>query len=160
MDRIFSIRSPTFNEPCNTVFDTYYTSTGTVRTNRANRLQQPPRPLDNIALVSQLVQQDILMLQQRWVLKQTQNLPKECYRLLIQLLGVSNIRRNNFVEGKVSSAFCKLGSVFLRSNSKLSSHGIFGFLDVGVYVVNVQAAKICGGRHGAVWSCQQCGRKE
>jgi hypothetical protein len=97
------------------------------------------------------------MFQQRRVFKQAQNLTKEGYRLLIQLLGVSNIRRDDLLKGDVSGAFGKLGSVLLRPNCKFSSDCILGFLHVGVYVVDVQTPKLGGRRHRAMLGCQQYG---
>jgi hypothetical protein len=104
-----------------------------------------------------MIQQHILMFQQRRVFKQAQNLTKEGYRLLIQLLGVSNVRRDDFLEGDVSGAFCKLGSVLLRPNSKFPSDCVLSFLHVGVYVVDVQTPKVSSGRHRAMLGCQQYG---
>lgn len=140
----------TLNKPRNTILDSSCTRTSTVGTDRTNCLQKPFCPSNNVALVSKLVQQNVLLLQQWWVFQQAQDLSEKCDWLLVELLWVSNVGRNDLGERKIGIALCQLGSVLLGSNSEFSSHSIFCLLNVGVDVVDVQAAKTSGRRHGSM----------
>jgi len=76
-------------------------------------------------------------------------LPEECNRLLVELLRVSDICRDDAVEGE---AVCrgglnrgkKLLAVLLGSNCNLSTYGILSLQEVRVDVFGVE---------GAAWSC-------
>src|SRR5271154_4744962 len=72
----------------NTLLDCGHTRTSTICTHRPHTLEQPSCPLNNIALVAQLIQQHISMLQQRRVFNYAQHLSEKRYRLLPQLLRV------------------------------------------------------------------------
>jgi hypothetical protein len=78
-------------------------------------LQQLLRARNDIGLVAQAVDEDILVLEQRWVLQQTGDLAEERDGLLVQLLRVSDIRCDHGVEGQVLAlALCQLRAVLLR----------------------------------------------
>lgn len=136
----------TLNELRNALLDPRGSSTSTICAHRPYGLQQPLRPLNHITLIPQLIQQHILLFQQRRVFQQAQNLSEERNRLLVQLLRVSNIRRNDLVERQTRIPLRKLRPVLLRSDGKFASHRIFGLFHMRIYIVDVQAAE--SRRHG------------
>lgn len=98
----------------------------------------------------------MLLLQQRRVFDDAQNLPKECNGFLIQLLGIPNVCGDNSIERQLSSTICgriwsssELLAVGIRFSSNLASNGIFGFDDMRIDVVDVECLAGGGGRHGS-----------
>lgn len=145
----------TLNELGNTLLDSWSSRTSTVCTNRADSLQQPSRPLNNIRLVSQLVQQDILLLQKWGIFHQAQHLSEERNGLLIQLLRVSNIGRNNLIERQTLRSLRQLRSILLRPHRQLSSNRVLRLLDMRVDIIDIQTAELRSRRHLAS-RCMLC----
>jgi len=126
----------TFEELGNTLFDGRHTCACTVGSDVANIAQQPLCSRDDIALVSQRLNEDIFVLEQFWVLEQTENLTEESDGLLVELLRVADVCTDDGVKGQAGiAALADLGPVLLRLDGKLATDGVFGLDDVLVDVV-------------------------
>ena len=69
--------------------------------------------------------QGLLVVEQHGVLEKTGDLSEKGNRLLVELLRVANVGRNDLVERKVAGiALCDLGPVLLGLDSKFTSDGI------------------------------------
>lgn len=95
-----------------------------------------------------MADEDVLLLEQLGVLDQTQDLAEEGDGLLVELLGVADVGGDDLVEGQVLVAPGELGSVLLRSDGELASHGVLCLDDMGVDVVDIQPLLVTRGRHG------------
>lgn len=68
-----------------------------------------------------------LVLEKYRVLEKTGDLAEEGDGLLVELLRVANVCRNNLFEGEIAGiALCDLGSVFLGLDSKFTTNGVLG----------------------------------
>lgn len=47
-----------------------------------------------------MVDENVLLLEEKWVLEDAENLPEESDGLLVELLGVANVGRDDLGEGK------------------------------------------------------------
>lgn len=95
--------------------------------------------MHNIRLITQTVDKHILLLQKLGVLQQAQNLTEESNGLLVELLRVANVGRDDLVERQVLGGIAALGqrrSVLLRLDGKLAADGILGRHDVLVDVID------------------------
>ena len=68
---------------CNALPDAWCTLTLTVCANALDLLEQLPRALKHVRLVSKALEQNVLVLQQARVLEYTRDLPEECDGLLV-----------------------------------------------------------------------------
>lgn len=84
-----------------------------VGANGADLLQQPFGSLNDIVLVSKGLLQSLLILQEQRVLDQTQDLAEECDGLLVQLLRVADVGRDDLGKGQAGLAAAELGSELL-----------------------------------------------
>lgn len=134
----------TLEELGNALLDSVHTAAGAVGTNRAALLEQPLGTLNDVGLVAKAVDQDILLLEQIGVLKQTEHLAEEGDGLLVQLLGVANVGGDNLVEGQAGVALVQAGTQLLRLDGELTADSIFSCADVRVDVVDVEAAHFRG----------------
>lgn len=107
-------------------------------------LEQPLGTLNNVRLVAQAVDQDILLLKELRVLQQTEDLAEEGDGLLVQLLGVANVGRDDLVKGQAGGALAQLGTQLVRLDGELATDGVFGRADVRVDVVDVEPAHFRG----------------
>lgn len=135
----------TLEELGNALLDSVHTAAAAVGTNRAALLEQPPGTLDDIGLVAEAVDQDILLLEQIGVLEQTEHLAEKGDGLLVQLLGVANVGRDNLVKGQAGVALVQARTQLLRLDGELTANGIFSCADVRVDVVDGEAAHFRGG---------------
>lgn len=130
----------TLEELGDALLDGRDTVAGAVGANAADILQQPPGPLNDIGLVSQVVDEHVLLLQELGVLEETGYLAEEGKGLLVELLGVADVGGDDLVEGQVVSlAAGDLGAVLLRLDGQLATDGVLGLLDVGVDVVGSES---------------------
>lgn len=134
----------TLEELGNALLDSVHTAAGAVGTNRAALLEQPLGTFDDVGLVAKVVDQDILLLEQVGVLEQTEHLAEEGDGLLVQLLGVANVGRDDLVKGQAGVALVQARTKLLRLDGELAADGIFGGADVRVDVVDVEAAHFRG----------------
>ncbi len=102
---------------------------------RADVLEEPLCPLDHVGLVAELVEEHILMLQQLRVLDEAEHLAEECDGLLVELLRVADVGRDDLPEGQVGVAPAKFSAVLLRLDGELAPDGVLGRPNVGVDVV-------------------------
>lgn len=125
----------TLNVLCNALPDAWGTLTLAVGSNTLDLLEQPPRPLEHIGLVSEAVHKRLLVFQQQRVLEETGDLAEEGNGLLVELLRVANVGCNDCVEGKVLAlTIGQLCAIFLGADGKLATHRILGLLHMGVDV--------------------------
>lgn len=128
----------TLEELGNALFDNRNTVAGAVGPDRANMAQKPPGALDDIRLIAEAVDEHILLVQQLGVLEDTEDLAEEGDGLLVQLLGVADVGRDDLGKGEVAGAVCELGAVLLGLDGELAADGVLGGPDVGVDVVDAE----------------------
>lgn len=121
---------------------------GTVSSYGADILEEPLGALNDISLVAEVVDEDVLMLEKQRVLEETEDLAEKGDGLLVKLLGVADVGRDDLAEGDVGGSTEKGGPELLGLDGKLTAHSVLGRSDVRVYVVNVETAGV-GGRHFA-----------
>lgn len=118
----------------------------TVGADRAYFAQQPLGSLDDIVLIAEGFLQGLLVLQEQRVLDQTEDLAEESNGLLVQLLRVANVGRDDLGERQTLFATAKLGPELLRLDSKLTTDSILGLDNMGIDVALIQTSGR-GGRH-------------
>jgi hypothetical protein len=139
----------TLEEVGNALADGRDAVAGTVGADRTDHTKQLLGPLQHVRLIAQVVYQHIALLEQRRVLEEAKDLAEEGDGLLVELLGVADVGRDDLLEGQVGRAICQRGPVFLRLDGQLTAHGVLGLPDVRVDVVDVEpTARV--GRHGAL----------
>lgn len=111
----------------------------TVSTNALNIGEQGLGPVDHVLLVPEGGLEDLGVVQQHRVLDETEDLAEEGNRLLVELLGVSDIGEDDAVEGEGLVALSQTLAVFLRLDGQLTAHGVLGRPDVRVDVVDAEA---------------------
>lgn len=121
---------------------------GAVSSYGADMLEEPLGALNDISLVAEVVDEDILLLKKQRVLEETEDLTEEGDGLLVELLGVADVGRDDLVEGKAGGSTEQAGTELLGLDGKLATHSVLGRSDVRVDVVNVETAGI-GRRHFA-----------
>lgn len=114
----------------------------------ADLLQQPFGALNDVVVVAKRVLESLLVLQEQGVLNQAQDLAEEGDGLLVELLRVADVGRDDLGEGQARLAAAELGAELLRLDGQLAADGVLGLDDVGVDVALVQASGR-GGRHVA-----------
>lgn len=112
---------------------------GTVGADGAHLLQQPLGAVDDIGLVAEVADEQTLVLEQLRVLEQAADLAKEGDGLLVQLLGVANVGRDDVLEGQAAVAFGQARAKLLGLDGQLAADGVLGPPDVGVDGVNGQS---------------------
>lgn len=85
-----------------------------------------------------MIDQDILLLEQLGVLDQRQDLAKEGDGLLVELLGIADICRDDMVEGQISVTLGQLGPELFRLDGELTTDSVLRRADIGVDVVDGQ----------------------
>ena len=135
----------TLKELGNAIADGRNTSAGAVGTDRADLAHEELGTLDNIGLVSEAVDEDILVLEKSGVLEETEDLSEEGDGLLVELLGVANVGRDDLRKGKAFGlALGDLSSVDLRLDGKLATDGVLGSDDVLVDVIDGKSSHFGG----------------
>ena len=129
----------TLNVLCNALSDARCALALTVCAHAIHLFQQLLRPRNDIFLVSQALDQYVLVLQQSRILQQTRHLPEEGDGFLVELLRVANVGGDDGVERQVLAlALSQLCAVLLRLDGELSTDGVLGGADVRVDVVQVE----------------------
>ncbi|KAK1251925.1 hypothetical protein MKX07_007404 [Trichoderma sp. CBMAI-0711] len=142
----------TLEELGNALLDGIDAAAGAVGTHGAAVLEQELGSLNDVRLVAQAVDQHILLVEQLRVLQQAQDLAEEGDGLLVQLLRVANVGRDDMVKGQAGVALAQLGAQLFRLDGQLAADGVFGGTDVRVDVVDVEPAHFVGG------GCECAGR--
>lgn len=78
------------------------------------------------------------MLEEEGVLDEAQDLAEECDGLLVELLGIADVGRDDLLKGKAGESLMEESPVLLRLHSQLATHGVLGGADVRVDVVDVE----------------------
>ena len=135
----------TLNELGDALADGGDTSAGAVGTDRANLAQEPLGALNDIGLVAEVLDESLLALEELGVLEDTGDLAEEGQGLLVELLRVSDVGRDDMLKGEVGGvASGDLCSVLLGLDSELTADGVLGSNNVLVDVVDGQS-HFCGG---------------
>lgn len=135
-------REPTFEELGNALLDGGHARAGAVGAHGADLLEQPLGALNDVGLVAEAVDQDILILEQLRVLEQAADLAEEGDGLLVELLRVADVCRDDLLEGEAVVALAQARAELLRLDGELAAHRVLGPPDVGVDVVDGES------RHG------------
>lgn len=98
-------------------------------------LEQPLGALHDVGLVSQVIDEDILLLEKLGILEQAEDLAEEGNGLLVELLGVPDVGVDDLGKGQAGVALGEGGLVLLRLYSQLAADGVLGGPDVGIYRV-------------------------
>lgn len=138
----------TLEEVGNVLADSRGTVAGAISSYGADMLEEPLGALNNISLVAEVVDEDILLLEEKRVLEETEDLAEEGDGLLVKLLGVADVGRDDLVEGEVGGSTEQAGTELLGLDGKLATHSVLSRSDVRVDVVDGETAGI-GGRHFA-----------
>lgn len=142
---LHSWKSLTLEELGNALLDGWNTGTGTVGTDGADALEEPLCTLNHVGLVAEVVDQDIFLLEKLGVLQQTGDLSEEGDGLLVQLLGVADVGRDDLVEGQVTAlALVQRSAELLGLDGQLATDGILGRANVGVDVVDGEPGHVGG----------------
>jgi len=139
---------PTLKEVGDALPDSRNAVAGAVGSYGPNMLKKPLCTLSHVALVAELVQEHIFVVEQGGVLEETEDLAEESDGLLIELLGVADVGRDNLGEGKIGQATLEVGAVLLRLDGELTTDGIFSGLHMRIDIVDIEAFP-GGGPHGA-----------
>ena len=134
----------TFNKPRNTLLNISSTSRIAISTDATNLFEQNPSALDGILLVAESGKTG-LVLEQIRPFQETSYLTKEGDGLLIELLRIANVGKDDGVEGEVLSlAFFELGLVLRCALGNETTHSVLGCFDVRVDVVERERLRHLG----------------
>ena len=130
----------TLEEVGDALADGRHAVAGAVGSDRADLGEEPLSALQHVRLVAELVQEDVLVLEEDGVLDEAEYLAEEGDGLLVELLGVADVCRDDLVKGQAGSALPEEGPVLLRLHGQLATHGVLGSADMGVDVVDVETS--------------------
>lgn len=131
----------TLEEVGDALADGRHAVAGAVGSDRADLGEEPLSALQHVRLVAELVQEDVLVLEEDGVLDEAEDLAEEGDGLLVELLGVANVGRDDLLEGEARLSPGQLGAELLRLDGKLTPYGVLGRLDMGVDVVVVELSR-------------------
>lgn len=129
----------TFNKSGNALLDSRSTVAGTVSTDRTNTGEQLLCALNDVGLVAEAVDQDILLLEEQWVLENGENLAEKGEGLLVELLGVANVGTDDLVKRQRLVALGEEGTELLRLDGELAADSVLGVADTLVDGVDGEA---------------------
>jgi hypothetical protein len=122
----------TLNEFSYTLSDTQSTRTVAVSSNTVHLLQQLLGSCNCIRFVAKSFN-GLLLFQKWWIFQQTRHLSEKGDWLLVKLLWIANVCKDNLVKRQVFTlSLCNLRAIYLCTLRNQTAHGILSLLDMWI----------------------------